>query len=358
MRVFVHEFMTSGAMSGEAMPPSLLREGLAMRQAVAAAFLDLPGVRVVTTSDPRVPPAAIAGLEDIVARDAAAEADLFRTQCSEADRCLIIAPEIDGELQRRVSQAVELAGRERVLNSPGLVAAASDKWETYLRLKRAGVPTIETRLGSSDESRTWDLPIVKPRLGAGSQNVMRLSRRETALPTDFPWSRTGLDDRPERWIVQPFVSGRWLSCSILFRPGGGIDVWPPAEQRISTDGTFAYLGGVLPAACDAAAIQSLTLRAIRAVAPDDQNLAGPIGVDLVEDAATGELLVCEVNPRFTTSFVAARERAGGNLLAGLLWPDAEPAAWKAGRVEFDAAGAITLTRTQPAAEPSLPPTEY
>jgi predicted ATP-grasp superfamily ATP-dependent carboligase len=67
---------------------------------------------------------------------------------------------------------------------------------------------------------------------------------------------------------------------------------------------------------------------------------GPVGVDLVQDDATGELLVCEINPRFTTSYVGARALSQGNLMEGLLNADAPCATWSSRRVEFDAAGRV------------------
>jgi len=331
VQVFLHEFITSGALAGQPLPDSLLREGRAMRQAVARSLLEIAGVEVVTTRDHRVPELDLPGLVERAIADPGGEAVEFRSLCDRADRTLIIAPEIEGELGRRVQVAVDVAGPERVLNSPALIAAASDKWETFLRLRAAGVPTIETRLGSSGADSAWDRPIVKPRDGAGSQSVRRLSSEGTLSPDGV-----SLDDQS---IIQPFVQGRWLSCTVLFRPDGGRELLPPAEQWIADDGTFAYLGGAIPALCDASRVHELALRAIRAVGGDGAQPVGPAGVDFVEDAE-GEQLVCEVNPRFTTSFVAAAQLAETNLLAGLLVPGAPSPRWKPERLEFDASGHV------------------
>ncbi len=360
MRVFVHEFVTSGALGNEALPPSLLREGMAMRRAVVLELLELDGVEVVTTRAARAPAWELPGLEEVVAHGARSEATMFRSLCRESDRSLMIAPEIDGELLRRVTLAAELAGEKRVLNSPGLVEVASDKWETYLRLRRAGVPTIETQLASSDEWHEWERPVIKPRDGAGSQGVRRMNgRRRPSVGREWLGRETGHKvSRETRHnvsrepghnepgtghdsIVQPFIDGRWLSCGVMFRSGGGFDVFPPAEQRIADDGTFAYLGGMMPADCDGERVQKLALQAIRSVTDDRIHLVGSVGVDLVADRVSGDLMVCEINPRFTTSFVGAKELAETNLLAGLLSPDVEPVFWTAGRVVFSADGIVT-----------------
>jgi len=331
VRVFVHEFITSGALSGETLPGSLLREGEAMRRAVVCDLLRLPGVDVVTTRDERVPRLALSGLTEVAVTESEAELRQFRSLCAAADRSLIIAPEIGGELGRRVDLAIEAAGRNRVLNAPELIGAASDKWETFLRLEQAQVPTIATCLGDSADRRAWEHAVAKPRDGAGSQGVTRLTTSD---------ARAALSDR---WIVQPFITGRWLSCTLLFHANGRVEPFPPAEQRLSDDGTFAYLGGAMPAACDVERVQALALEAVRAVAAEGARVVGPVGVDLVEECTTGTLLVCEVNPRFTTSFVAAREVAESNLLAGLFGGEAPFSQWRTGRIEFDAAGCTRLS---------------
>jgi tyramine---L-glutamate ligase len=328
VRIFLYEFITSGALSGQPLPPSLLREGLAMRRAVIADLLAIGGIEAISTRDHRVPPLDLSHLIEHTVDVPSAEIALFRSLCSDSDLCLVIAPEIGGELERRVTLAIDAAGRDRVWNSRDLIATASDKWETYLRLKKAGVPTIETCLATSYDWRAWDHPVAKPRDGAGSQDVRRLSIDDVSLS--------------DGWIVQPFVRGRWLSCTILFFPDARQAIFPPAEQRIADDGSFTYLGGVMPRRCDIDRVQSLASQAVRAVTDDPPT--GPVGVDLVEDERTGEILVCEVNPRFTTSYIAARELSESNLLAGLIDPDAPPPAWRPHRVEFDADGSVRVCR--------------
>ncbi len=58
MQVFVIETVTGGGLSGKPLPDALIDEGALMRDALIGDLEDLPGVRVVTTHDPRVPPPA------------------------------------------------------------------------------------------------------------------------------------------------------------------------------------------------------------------------------------------------------------------------------------------------------------
>ncbi len=331
MRILLHEFITSGALADQPLPPTLLQEGAAMRRAVAEDLARMPGVTVLSPRDGRVPPLGLAGVEEPVAGDRDAEATLYRAGCQSADRVLVIAPELGGELLRRVRKAVSIAGPERVLNAASLIATASDKWKTCERLESAGVPTIPTRLAVSDMPPAWTRIVRKPRDGAGSQDVHVFEKRPVPGAADLPGA-----------IFQPFVPGRWLSCTVLFRGDGTAEPFPVAEQQIAIDGSCHYTGGRLPASgVDMRRVQGLALDAIRALATSAERLIGPVGVDFVERAEDGELLVCEVNPRFTTSYVGARRLALTNLLAGLLEPAAPRACWATNTVvEFSADGLI------------------
>jgi predicted ATP-grasp superfamily ATP-dependent carboligase len=330
VNIFFHEFITSGALSGHPLPASLLREGDAMRRAILADLLAIETVKVVTTRDTRVDAFNHPRLTEFPISRCGSESSLFHSFCTECDGGLIVAPEIGDELQRRVAAAVESCASGRLWNSPSVIEPASDKWRTHLLFKEAGIPTIETCLGSVRNWHRWNRPIAKPRDGAGSQNIRSVSLNQKLS---------------DRWIVQPFVRGRWLSCTIFFDLSGRRCAFPPAEQRIADDGSFTYLGGVMPAGCDVARVQSLAEQAIDALSDDHSDLIGPIGVDLVEDERTGDVLVCEVNPRFTTSYVAARELSETNLLAGLIAPDAAPPAWKQHCVEFDAGGRVSTSKS-------------
>lgn len=359
MRVFVHEFVTSGALSNRELPPSLLREGLAMRTAVVASLLELDGVSVSTTRDARVRPACRSRLEEWIVEKPEEEGALFQSLCRESDLTIVIAPELDGELVRRVHQAAALSSHGRVWNAHGVLEAAADKWETFLRLRAADVPVIETRLASTDWPADRML-VLKRRDGAGSQEMRRIGRiraRESvrcsgdlnSIPRTQSWGfdcdcNTLLTGDPEAWVVQPYVEGRGLSCCVLFGGDGQIaDVFPPAEQRLSGDGRFTYLGGRIPARdCDSEAVQSLAERAVQVLTVESglPNF-GPVGVDIVENARTGELIVCEVNPRFTTSFVGYRSLTAPGFLSHAILGENEPIAWRSGSVEFDAAGRVT-----------------
>src|SRR5438105_1107196 len=95
MRVFLYEYATGGGFwkhSGEGLAGSLLTEGRAMIEAVAADFGALPGVEVVTTRDARLPEFHSAGCRvTIIGCDD--ELETVRRLAATADWTLLIAPE-------------------------------------------------------------------------------------------------------------------------------------------------------------------------------------------------------------------------------------------------------------------------
>ncbi len=343
MRLFLSEFICSGAVAEESLPPSLAREGRAMRNAVAADFAALPGVEVVTTCDPRVP--LPPGATGVVVSSADEERRCFEQFCRECDAVYVIAPELEGVLTARCHIAAAL--NPRPLNvSAAAAELCGDKFALAERLLEADVPTIPTQLVEGED--LWEnrevtggcVPegyVVKPRYGAGSQSTWLCRTRaevEERLAQFDP-------HRPTRQaILQPYLSGRALSVAALFGSDGVLrQLFPPAEQRLTDDGTFQYRGGRLPVAvANARQVESL----IRRTAACVSGLRGYVGFDLLERDAGGYLVV-EINPRLTTSYIGYRRLTDENLARGLLHPDdVQSILWHSRTIEFTSAGDVQL----------------
>ncbi|MCC9604472.1 ATP-grasp domain-containing protein [Blastopirellula sp. JC732] len=305
-RVFVYEFITAGglyAMPGAPEPSgSLLEEGTLMRSAVVDDFLKA-GVSVSLFRDHRLPAFEHVGCDETVIDSSEAEKAAFATACNEANAVLVIAPEFGALLLERVLWAE--AGRARLI-SPGsdFTAIAGDKWNTYRRWTRAGVPTPDTWLegrfssASVDKSRRF---VRKPRDGAGSQEI------------DFYESPEKFGGSSEA-IIQTFCEGLHASCALL-GDGKRIICLPPGTQKIDPGNGFQYRGGCWPLAGDLAErAQTLARRAATALPP----FRGYIGVDMILGAKDGDDFAIEINPRLTTSYFGLRHLCRGNLSAAML----------------------------------------
>jgi predicted ATP-grasp superfamily ATP-dependent carboligase len=321
MRVFVYEYCCAIGPGAEESDParSLLGEGRAMRDAVAADFARIPGVEVTTLDGP---------LAD--------EPASFRAAAASCDATLVIAPEFDDILASRCEWA--LAAGSRLLGpTRSATRLTSDKLELARHWRAAGVPTPETWPLDAVLERSWRPIVSKPRFGAGSTGTILLRRPDDLNAWVFDPAGPEIES-----VVQEYVPGRAASVSFLVSPSQMVSL-PPAFQVLSADGRFRYQGGELPIRPDLAERAGALGRLAVDCLP---GLAGYIGVDLVlGDAADGSRDVAiEINPRLTTSYVGLRQLADFNLAEVLLGTEIEPR-WKPGRVRFRPDGTFDLDPT-------------
>ena len=187
MRVFVSEYLCSGAWPEPDLPVTLAREGRAMLLALLADLARLPDVSLCATWDARLgnfpvqevwPPHEPRGLSPwphtpgesdspiacTLIHTPADERAAFNRLAAESDAAYIIAPELHDLLTRRRRQVVDADGRS-LNSSADAIAVCSDKWETFQRLSRAGAPTIPTERfdPDSDRPRSGFPLVLKPR---------------------------------------------------------------------------------------------------------------------------------------------------------------------------------------------------
>jgi hypothetical protein len=306
MRVFVYEYLSSGAAGETSTAGSLQTEGWAMLSAVLEDFGHCRGVETLTLLDPRLARFTNTWPLCIVPHFSrtAPEEDAFRALAVSADFSLVIAPEFDDILLRRC-RWVEAEGGRLLGPSSTAVRLTADKLTMACHWTERG---IATPFGPTS------FPLVcKPRFGAGSQATF-LVHNEKEL------ARARRQAQDEGWsgelMLQSYTRGLAVSVSFL-ADGGEWHVLPAAEQHLSNDGRFRYLGGCLPlpSRLDRRA-RGLAERAARCV----EGLHGWFGVDLIlGDAEDGSGdAVIEINPRLTTSYVGLRRLARFNLAEALL----------------------------------------
>jgi tyramine---L-glutamate ligase len=338
MHIFLYEWITGGGLVEErsALSGSLLTEGLAMVQALAADCAAIPGARVSLLRDFRLPQLTARGCEAITVCSLSEHHEAFDDLAARADATIIIAPEFDGELVKLIRRAKSVGAR---FASPDDTFArlASNKHETAERLRAAGVPTPHGLLLEGDTKLPADFrypAVLKPVDGAGSQDVYLVAGPEENPPAYVAERR-----------LEEFAPG--LPASVALLCGGPAPVaLAPCTQEISTDGRLRYLGGRTPLASGLAerAI-SLATRAAQAL----PSTIGYIGVDLVlgSDPTGAADVVIEVNPRLTTSYVGLRASATTNLAAAMLAAvqgEQPLVEFRDRPLEFDAAGNVSFVR--------------
>jgi predicted ATP-grasp superfamily ATP-dependent carboligase len=130
MRVFVSEYVTSGAWREPKVPASLLREGSAMLCSLVSDFAKVKGCEVAVTWDLRKGRCPLLDEDadniEVQVVTPPEEAFAFEEQCLEADSVLVIAPEFQNLLADRCRK-VEVLGTELLNCSLDSIRQCTDK---------------------------------------------------------------------------------------------------------------------------------------------------------------------------------------------------------------------------------------
>lgn len=316
MRVFVYEHIVGGGMiaGDEPVPAGLLREGTAMHRALVEDFAACDDVQVVTTLDARLTTQyrrkPIAGCEYVVVEDcdqATVEFDRLAATC---DWTLVVAPEIDGALSECTDRVRQVGGRLLGL-SDKVIAVASDKQATAELLTHHGVPCTSGYrylTGDNPPSGLVYPALIKPYDGAGCEGI-------SVLRSAADWR----DVRPgakATFRVEPVVTGTPVSVTLLCGPNGAIPL-VAGRQDVRIAEHVTYHGGRMPCRHgEGHRAMALAERAAEAL-PHPLG-AGLLGIDMILSESSSGDVVVEINPRVTTSYVALRRLAAGNLARDML----------------------------------------
>jgi predicted ATP-grasp superfamily ATP-dependent carboligase len=302
-RVFVCEYLSAGGAARDA-DASLLAQGSAMRDALVADLLGVPGVSVTLAHGAGVaPPAACGAAQIAVALGGEALFAFVRGAARSHDVTWVVAPESDG-LLARLHDSVAASGASRWVGCDAAsIAIASSKRATLEWLARYG---IATPLAFTDGAAAhW---VVKPDDGAGAAGTHCHASRDAA--------RADLQRRHAAGAsatLEPWVEGEALSMSLLCG-GGKAELLAANRQRIAlgAEGHVEF-GGVEVHALRHDRPRLAALHALAgAVARALPGLAGYVGVDLVWHAARGPVVI-EINPRLTCAYVGLSAALGRNV---------------------------------------------
>ena len=230
---------------------------------------------------------------------------IWQTQIQTADAVWLIAPETDGIL-KKLTQLAETP-KSNGLQNPlvlgcGLasIEVSSKKIDTYLALEAAGIASIPTYTWENwpENQQTW---LAKPNDGAGCNDIACFNHAKDL--------RDWIEDNHKQitHVIQAFQPGQAASISCVMHEGK-VELLSCNSQRIEINNQMlSYTGGVVNGMRDYWPQFELVANKIAQALP---SLAGYVGIDVIVDGE--EVVVVEINPRLTTTYIGLRESIGAN----------------------------------------------
>jgi predicted ATP-grasp superfamily ATP-dependent carboligase len=315
LKILLLEYITAGGLNGKPLPTSMLREGLLMRDALIADLSALDNIEIITTIDARLDISYLTTVSKFAIDASANPFEIWELLIKTCDAALIVAPESDGILSK-LTQMIEVSGVLNLGCAQCSVDIASNKYDTFIELKSAGIMTIPTMraddfliLDFNEPSSRQGRYVLKPIDGAGCEQTMLFESQ--ALVRN--WLRQ-YDHQNHRYIVQPFQAGNPASISMLCRDGKAWLLSCNQQNIFMTESKHMKLFGVIVNGLSAQRFDFEELSDRIALAMPTLN--GYVGVDVIVD--DNEFIVVEINPRITTSYIGLSESLGFNPMRMML----------------------------------------
>jgi tyramine---L-glutamate ligase len=301
----VCEFITGGGLCGESLPASLLKEGVAMRDALLRDLAVLNRFDIICMVDERLLLSAIT-YKSITVKASDDFNKVFKKALKKADYVWLIAPESDGILLDLSEIAYQ---SNALLLGCGYDATliGTSKSLSFEALVAANVCTLPVFGGEElmqqvcfNEALVLNPPkwVAKPEDGAGCEGI----RLFDTLHNLRDWLKQ--DDQYLHYFAQPFQPGITASFCMLCRDG---KAWllSSNQQHIACDGSTFTLMGITLNGMQAYEKRFETIaRKIANMLPD---ALGYVGVDVIIDTEKDQIVVIDINPRLTTSYVSLQQ---------------------------------------------------
>jgi len=322
MKILVFEYITGGGFNKQELPESLSGEGRLMLQALLDDLRSYAehakGISVVVMLDSRVSDSInAAGFDRIIIKPEHNSHEEFARLTRRCDAVWPIAPEFDGILHT-LCQTVESSGKQLLTSTASAVAMTGNKLNTYQHLKQHHIATVPTRLfphdtrqlaqalvelDSASPTGKVEQWLVKPVDGVGCADSYILTEQQ-----DFE----KMGARQGRYVIQPHIQGKKTSLSCLFKQGTGWLVCVNLQQFVIIDQQYQLSKIIVNYPFQLNVYQDL----VDNIAYAFSELWGYVGIDLIETPE--QLLVLEINPRLTTSFVGINAALGINVAENIL----------------------------------------
>ena len=287
-----------------------------MRDALLQDLSELP-YEIITTVDARLAaPALCSKCVEVSPHDDVWQ--IWQDLISKCDAVWLIAPET-GDVLKKITQIAENVKKDGLqpawILGCGLasIEVSSSKMATYLALESAGIASIPTHRYENWPKSHW-IWLAKPNDGAGCSDTACFNN-----PDDLAdWIED--NHKQSTHVIQAYQPGDAASISCVMRHGKAHILSCNAQTIEINNHMLSYTGGVVNGMRDYWPQFEFIANKIAQALPD---LAGYVGIDVIVD--DDEIIVVEINPRLTTSYIGLRESIGVNpaelIISTLTQPD-------------------------------------
>jgi predicted ATP-grasp superfamily ATP-dependent carboligase len=224
---------------------------------------------------------------------------IWEAQIQAADAVWFIAPETDGVLHY-LTQIAGLQGRLVLGCGAASIKIGSEKLATCLALEEAGIATTPTYTFENWPKSHW-IWLAKPNDGAGCGDTVCFNNADDLQD----WIVQ--NDKQLTHVIQAYQPGENASISCVMKNGKAQLLSCNTQQIEINNHRLSYQGGVINGLREHWQAFELIANKIAKALPD---LAGYVGIDVIVDGE--EVIVVEINPRLTTSYVGLYEAIGRN----------------------------------------------
>ena len=318
MKLFVYEYITSGALADQSLPESLAHEGDEMLCAIIRDCIELPYFSISIVRDTRLAEFDFINNNSRHHCHFVSTVDEHQTlwkQClDEAEVVLIIAPETGGILANLHRQAL-LQNKVILGCSVSAIETTSNKLTCFQQLKKHDIAVADTYLASDVANIHFisDTPyLAKPIDGAGCldtyvfNTVKELDRYVLTL-SDF---------EQEKIVIQPYITGISASLSLFF---SDIDVTVLSinEQQIELENNkLTFIACHVNSIIEATFPHSQAYKLARQIQIAIPGLWGLVGIDFI--ITENSAVIVDINPRVTTAYIGLKSVLKTNPIALLL----------------------------------------
>ena len=317
LKILIYEHVSGGGYAKHPLPTSVLAEGYAMLRGLIADF-KAAGHETTVLLDERISRFNKPLDADlIIPVRYSEEPGRFITAISKIkDALYIIAPETSGILEEKV-KLIEQTGKISLNCKSKAISQVTDKASLYENLEDMGFPIPKTLIIDINGASTDVLQTIKEGLRfplifkpADGTSCNGLSVVRSADQIDQAVSKIRQLTSSKRFIVQEFMDGASASVSLISNGKKAVPLSLNSQTLILSppNAESRYEGGCVPFSHS---LEQEAFILAQKVVEAFPGLHGYIGVDVV--LMERQVLVVDVNPRLTTSYIGLRQLGDFNI---------------------------------------------